>query len=197
MKISYLAVLALAALPVALDAQQPNPAQQANPMTTAFRNRTGALRRNIAQAFDSIPANKFSYKPTPAQLTIGYVAQHLANDNYLFCSNFGDMKPTRPEKDTSTPDSVKATWPKDTLVAKLKESITFCDNAMGQLDDTKLSEMVTMQAGGQSRQIPRINMVLGHAIDLADHYSQLANYMRLNGILPPTALPRPQRGGGR
>jgi hypothetical protein len=107
------------------------------------------------------------------------------------------MKPTRPEKDTSTPDSVKATWPKDTLVAKLKESITFCDNAMGQLDDTKLSEMVTMQAGGQSRQIPRINMVLGHAIDLADHYSQLANYMRLNGILPPTALPRPQRGGGR
>jgi hypothetical protein len=197
MKISYLAVLALAALPVALDAQQPNPAQQANPMTTAFRNRTGALRRNIAQAFDSIPANKFSYKPTPAQLTIGFVAQHLANDNYLFCSNFGDMKPTRPEKDTSTPDSVKATWPKDTLVAKLKESITFCDNAMGQLDDTKLSEMVTMQAGGQSRQIPRINMVLGHAIDLADHYSQLANYMRLNGILPPTALPRPQRGGGR
>jgi hypothetical protein len=197
MKISYLAVLALAALPVALDAQQPNPAQQANPMTTAFRNRTGALRRNIAQAFDSIPANKFSYKPTPAQLTIGFVAQHLANDNYLFCSNFGDMNPTRPEKDTSTPDSVKATWPKDTLVAKLKESITFCDNAMGQLDDTKLSEMVTMQAGGQSRQIPRINMVLGHAIDLADHYSQLANYMRLNGILPPTALPRPQRGGGR
>jgi hypothetical protein len=197
MKISYLAVLALAALPVALDAQQPNPAQQANPMTTAFRNRTGALRRNIAQAFDSIPANKFSYKPTPAQLTIGFVAQHLANDNYLFCSNFGDMKPTRPEKDTSTPDSVKATWPKDTLVAKLKESITFCDNAMGQLDDTKLSEMVTMQAGGQSRQIPRINMVLGHALDLADHYSQLANYMRLNGILPPTALPRPQRGGGR
>jgi hypothetical protein len=38
-------------------------------------------------------------------------------------------------------------------------------------------------------------MVLGHAIDLADHYSQLANYMRLNNILPPTALPRPRRAG--
>jgi hypothetical protein len=33
-------------------------------------------------------------------------------------------------------------------------------------------------------------MVLGHALDLADHYSQLANYMRLNNIIPPTALPR-------
>jgi hypothetical protein len=38
-------------------------------------------------------------------------------------------------------------------------------------------------------------MVLGHALDLADHYSQLANYMRLNNILPPSALPRPGRGG--
>ena len=190
-------VLVALALPACLAAQQPAAGPGPNPITTVFRTRTMVLQRNLAQAFDSIPEGKFSYKPTPAQLTIGYIAQHLANDNYLFCSNFGDMKPTRPEKDTSTPDSVKATWPKDTLVAKLKESITFCDNAMGQLDDTKLSEMVTMQAGGQSRQIPRINMVLGHAIDLADHYSQLANYMRLNGILPPTALPRPQRGGGR
>jgi hypothetical protein len=33
--------------------------------------------------------------------------------------------------------------------------------------------------------------VLGHALDLTDHYSQIANYMRLNNMLPPTALPRP------
>jgi hypothetical protein len=38
-------------------------------------------------------------------------------------------------------------------------------------------------------------MVFLHALDLADHYSQIANYMRLNGILPPSALPRPGRGG--
>ena len=58
------------------------------------------FHRNLAQAFDSIPEAKFGYKPTPAQLTIGYIAQHLANDNYFFCNNFGDMKATRPEKDS-------------------------------------------------------------------------------------------------
>ena len=165
-------------------------------MTTAFRNRTGALRRNIAQAFDSIPANKFSYKPTPAQLTIGFVAQHLANDNYLFCSNFGDMKPTRPEKDTSTPDSVKATWPKDTLVARLKDSFAFCARALEQLDDTKLADQITITFGASSRTGTRASMPLGHALDMADHYSQIANYMRLNRMLPPTALPRPPRPSG-
>jgi hypothetical protein len=34
--------------------------------------------------------------------------------------------------------------------------------------------------------------VLGHVIDMADHYSQIANYMRLNNLIPPTALPRPR-----
>jgi hypothetical protein len=42
--------------------------------------------------------------------------------------------------------------------------------------------------------VARIILVLGHALDMADHYSQLANYMRLNNIVPPTALPRPGRG---
>ena len=192
MKTSYAAILWLL-LPVSLFAQQGG--TPANPITTAFRNRIGGLHRNIAQALDSIPEAKYGYKPTPAQLTIGYIAQHLVSDSYFFCNNFGAMKGTQSAADTTTADSVKATWPKETLVAKLKASFAFCESAIGQVDDAKLAEPVTMTFNGQSRQTTRANMVLGHALDLADHYSQLANYMRLNNILPPTALPRPRPGG--
>jgi hypothetical protein len=192
MKTSRVLLLALA-LPVGLAAQQPAGGQPAaNPITTAFRGRTMGLQRNIAQAFDSIPESKFSYKPTPAQLSIGYIAQHLASDNYLFCNNFGSMKATVAAKDTTTADSVKAGWPKDSLVTKLKASFKFCEDAFAQLDDAKLAEPVTLTFGGQSRQSTRAAMALGHALDMADHYSQLANYMRLNNILPPSALPRPR-----
>ena len=193
MKITCAAILTVA-LPLALAAQQPA-GDPANPMTTIFRGRIVGLHRNIAQAFDSIPESKFSYKPTPAQLTIGYIAQHVASDNYFFCSNFGAMKPNLTAEDTATADSVKAKWPKAKLVSKLKDSFTFCQSAMGQLNDGSLAETITLTFGTQSQQRPRISMVLGHALDLADHYSQLANYMRLNNILPPTALPRPGRGG--
>jgi hypothetical protein len=193
MRLIRFATLALVA-PIALAAQQP-PAQTANPVTTAFRNRIGGLHRNIAQAFDSIPASKFSYKPTPAQLSIGYIAQHIADDNYFFCNNFGAMKGTRTAEDTATADSVKATWPREKLVASLKASFAYCDQAIAQLDDSKLGEPVTITFGGNSRTVSRAGMVLGHALDLADHYSQLANYMRLNNILPPTALPRPRPAG--
>src|ERR1044072_4534775 len=95
-----------------LAAQQPA-GPVVDPVTSVLRTRTMGLQRNLAQAFDSIPESKFSYKPTPAQLTIGYIAQHLASDNYFFCNNFGAMKATLPATDTATADSVKAKWPKD------------------------------------------------------------------------------------
>jgi uncharacterized protein YdeI (BOF family) len=195
-KTSFAAVLALL-LPATLVAQQPsaNGGAQSNPITTVFRNRTLNLQRNVAQAFDSIPESKFAYKPTPAQLSIGYIAQHVASDNYFFCNNFGAMKGAQTAEDTTTADSLKAKWPKAKLVSKLKESLTFCENALSQVDDTKLAEQITLTFGAQSQQRPRVSMVLGHVIDLADHYSQLANYMRLNNMLPPTALPRPTKAG--
>jgi uncharacterized damage-inducible protein DinB len=194
MKLSHFAIAVLVG-PIGLAAQQPPAALPANPVTAALRTRISAFHRNIAQAIDSIPESKFSYKPTPAQLSIGYIAQHIANDDYFFCNNFGAMKGTRAAEDTATADSVKATWPKAKLVSRLKDSFAFCDQAIAQLDDAKLAEPVTLTFGGNSRTVARASMALGHAIDLADHYSQLANYMRLNNILPPTALPRPRPPG--
>jgi uncharacterized damage-inducible protein DinB len=191
MKTSTLSIVALI-LPVTLAAQQQQGGAPANPITTVFRNQTLRLQRTLAQAFDSIPESKFSYKPTPAQQTIGYIAQHLVSDNYFFCNNFGTMKGQLTAEDTTTADSVKAAWPKSQLMSKLKASFAFCESALAQIDDAKLAEQITMTFGTQSRQTPRVNMVLGHTLDMTDHYSQLANYMRLNGILPPTALPRPK-----
>jgi hypothetical protein len=197
MKISRPFILSLA-MPIGLAAQTPAapPAgPPKDPVTASFRSRTMGLQRNLAQAFDSIPASKFNYKPTPAQLSIGYIAQHVASDNYFFCSAFGSMQPTRLPADMSTPDSVKATWPKETLNAKLKDSFKYCEDAFAQLNDANLGDQVTITPpnGGASRTITRASMVLGHALDMADHYSQIANYMRLNNLIPPTALPRPPR----
>ena len=193
MKSVRIAVASIA-LPVALAAQQPA-APQGNPITAAFKARIAVGHRNIAQAFDSIPESTFGYKPTPAQLTIGFIAQHVASDSYLFCSTFGVMKPKLDAKDTSTPDSVKATWPKAELVSKLKASFAFCDRAIEQVTDATLPNEISVTLGGAERKSTRVNMLLLHALDIADHYSQIANYMRLNGMLPPSALPRPGRTG--
>ena len=106
------------------------------------------------------------------------------------------MKGERAAEDTATPDTVKAKWSKNKLVAQLKASFTFCENALAQLDDAKLGDQISQTlANGQTRTVTRAGPVMGHIIDMADHYSQLSNYMRLNNILPPTALPRPRPPG--
>ena len=189
------ALLIALILPAGLSAQQASAPPATDPITTVFRTRTLALQRNLAQAFDSIPERLFSYRPTEAQLTVGYVAQHLVSDNYFFCDAFGQMKGNQAAQDTATADSIRATWPRETLIAKLRESFAFCERALGQLNDAALAEQVTLTFRGQSREVPRATMVLGHVVDMADHYSQIANYMRLNNMLPPTALPRPNRTG--
>ncbi len=187
MKATPVALLLIALAAGAAPAQDAAPA---NPITTAFRGRIAGLSRNIVQAFDSVPESKFAFKPTPAQFTFGFIAQHVADDNYLFCNAFGDLKANVPADEASTPDSVKATWPKAKLMEQLRASFAFCDKAIDQVTDQSLAGEATLTFGGRSRSVSRAAMVLGHALDLADHYSQLANYMRLNGILPPTALPR-------
>lgn len=187
------AALVFLAVPIALGAQQSSP----NPVTTVVKQRTMAYQQRLAQAFDSIPERLLGYKPTPAQLTIGYIAQHLADDNYFYCGQFGALKPARSAEETTTADSVKATWPKDKLVTQLKQSFKFCEDALAQLDDAKLAEQSTMTLpNGQTRSVTRAAAAIGHLTDMADHYSQLSNYMRLNNILPPTALPRPRPPAG-
>ena len=192
MKIRVL-VLATAVFAGALAAQQPA-TPPVNPITTAFKGRILGAARNIAQAFDSIPESKFSYKPTPAQLSFGYIAQHVTSDNYLFCGRFGGAPPSGIEADAATPDSVKAKWPKADLVTKLKASFAYCAASLDQVTDANIGEAVSFTMNGTARSTTRVNMVLGHALDLADHYSQIANYMRLNNLIPPSALPRPGRG---
>ena len=72
---------------------------------------------------------------------------------------------------------------KEQLIARLKESFAFCDEALAKLDDSKLSEKLSIF--GMS--MTRAGFILMTAGDWADHYSQESNYLRLNGMLPPTA----------
>jgi hypothetical protein len=182
-------VLSLAALllPMALAAQQP----AANPITQSFKASGTRYAGWLTAAFDSIPASKYGYKPTPAQQSVGYVAQHLENANYQLCSRFGGPAYVMTARD-SLADTVKAQWPKDTLTARLKASFAYCDAAMAGVNDAKLAEEVPVGPAGSGRTAPRARFVLGYVTDLVDHWSQIANYMRLNGMVPPSAAPRPR-----
>src|SRR6267378_5661084 len=107
--------------PVSLTAQSTVAREPRDGVVLAFENFADIFGSRLAAAFDSIPASRYDYRPTPVQQTIGYIAQHLEDANYSLCERFGDVKHPRTAKD-SLADTIKAKWPKDTLTARLRAS---------------------------------------------------------------------------
>jgi hypothetical protein len=148
-----------------------------SPVASAFRDNAAQVGKNLIEAAEEMPADKYSFRPTPAQMSFAMIVDHLAQGNDYLCGKVaGSAPPTRAKIDT--------TAGKDALVARLKETFQFCDQSLASLDDSKLGEGVPF-FGGKPR--PRANIMTLTTADWADHYSQAAIYLRLNGLLPPTA----------
>jgi hypothetical protein len=154
-------------------------AQSSAPVADAFRQNASRMERNLVAAAEEMPADKYGYKPTPAQMTFGEIVLHVARDNDEACPPIAGMK--APDRAKLTPSDDKAK-----LVARLRESFAFCDQSVAHLGDSNLGE----EASAFGEKWTKPALMMERIEDWADHYSQFAIYLRVNGLLPPTARPR-------
>jgi DinB superfamily len=155
-------------------------AQAKNPVSTVIREILPRQQKNLIAAVEEMPADKYSFKPTPAQMSFGHLVAHMVGSNYELCAKVGDVaEPKTPE--------AKESDGKDKLAAALKASFEFCSTAVAKADDSKLGDTVELYGG---RKGPRAFAYFALTNDWADHYSAAAMYLRLNGLLPPTAQPK-------
>ncbi|MES2176891.1 MAG: DinB family protein [Gemmatimonadota bacterium] len=189
-----IALIALLCLPLSLRGQQPPSTASAQPNGVArtFLSFGPPYGGWLLLAFDSIPERSYGYRPTPPQQSIGFIAQHLEAANYGLCSTFGAEKHALTAKDSLT-DTLKAQWPKDTLIARVRASLEFCAAAIRKLSDAQLADELTIDTPSGRQTVLRARYLMLLITDLAEHYSQLSSYMRLLGLVPPSALPRPPR----
>ena len=166
------------ALPSALAGQGTTSRVSPDGVVLAFVRFGDIFGSRLVTAFDSIPAGRYDYRPTPVQQTVGYIAQHLEDANYSLCERLGTAKAPRTAKDALA-DTVKARWPKDTLIARLEASLRFCDAVIERIPTLDSPALAST--------------LLAFETDLAEHYSQLSVYMRLLGLVPPSALPSTPR----
>ncbi len=179
-----LAALALLLAPAAGLAQQPAAsvaAPPASPVIAAAQSLIDRYGGNITAAAQEMPADKYGYKPTPQQMSFGQLISHVAESNNILCAHLSDQP-------VPTERPVAATESKDALVAAAEKSFAYCKDALTKVDPAKLGDEVPFF--GQ-RKASRALVLLAVTGDLFDHYSALAIYLRLNGLLPPTARPRP------
>ena len=156
-------------------------AQDKNPVTSAVKEMLPRQQKNLVAAVEAMPADKFAYKPTEQQMTFGHLVLHIVESNNYLCSKIGDL----PEVKASVP--LKESDGKEKLVPALNASFEFCATALNKVDDAKLGDEVELYGGHKG---PRAFALIALTNDWADHYSSAAMYLRLNGLLPPTAQPK-------
>jgi uncharacterized damage-inducible protein DinB len=151
-----------------------------NPVSDALRGLVAREAPNVVGAVEEMPAGKFSYRPTPAQWTFGHLVVHIIGANYGMCASIGGVPMPKHAQ-------VKDTDAKDKLVPVLKASFAFCTEALKNVNDSELSAEIPFFG---TMKMTRGAMMITMAQDYGDHYSQAASYLRLNGLLPPTARRR-------
>jgi hypothetical protein len=161
-------------------AAPPPPVVTANPVMWSANQIYTRQEKYIIDSGEAMPADKYSFHPTPDQKSFGWIMSHLAASNGGICAILADGK---------APDTTKVaeTASKAELQAALKASFDYCDPIMAGLTDAKLGDTVTFFRGAK---VPRARAVIEITGDLMDHYSQMAMYLRLNGVLPPSATPK-------
>jgi hypothetical protein len=109
-------------------------------------------------------------------MNFGDVIGHMSAGNDALCSSIGGVAQPRRS-------AVAAGAPKEKLVARLRETFQFCQSALAKVDDSRLGEKIGYFGDDASR----AQVMVAAAEEWAGHYSQIAVYLRLNGLLPPTA----------
>jgi len=173
MQRTMVCAMAVVLAPVALFGQAA--ASSASSLASEVQGRYAPLKGFILKAADNMPAENYSYKPTPEIRTFARVVDHVIEAQNRACgalNGTSDAKPAPPE-----------TADKATIVDALKASFAECDKAFGSLTDANVTEMV--QAGPTKRS--RLGIAWGTIAHDNEQYATLALYMRLKGLTPPSS----------
>jgi len=160
-------------MPVAARAQS----AASDPISNRLRQLLDSEAKNLVAAAQEFPVDKYTFHPTPEGMTVGNTMSHIAQVNNRACAlvSGADAPPYTKPGETD----------KDKLVEGLQASMDFCRQQFAGLTDAKLAETIPTREG------TRFGAALEVTNDLIDHYATLSVYLRISGLLPPTAQKKP------
>jgi uncharacterized damage-inducible protein DinB len=133
----------------------------------------------VAASAKKIPAELYSFKPSPDVRTVGELVGHIANANYAICAGAsGKASPNKANLEKLTD--------KDALVKALEESAAFCNEAAGAVTAANMTEVVKVFGMNKTR----VGWLFFNAGHNWEHYGNLVTYMRINKIIPPSSEPK-------
>ena len=145
---------------------------------------------HLVPSADAMPEEKYSFAPTNGEFksvrTFGEQVKHLASFNYLAANYILGTTPTQDQKEEKGPESIKT---KAEIMEYLKGSFALLHQAAASINDKNLLE--PLPGASKSRVALALETILDLVVDAIshsfDHYGQMVEYLRMNGIVPPAS----------
>jgi uncharacterized damage-inducible protein DinB len=165
---------------------QNKPPQSAPTVSSVLDKSLEGVEKEFVSAAEAMPAEKYNFAPTNGEFkgvrTFAQQVKHVAAVNHLiFSLMLGEAPPK--DGDENGPASIKT---KDDIVQYLKDSFALGHRALAAMDESNYVAPIPSPFGGGSTttRLRLAVLIVGHCFD---HYGQMVEYLRMNGIVPPAS----------
>ncbi len=164
-------------------------AQPPQSITAEVNGYYTAVAGFISRAAAQVPAEMYSFQPTPEVRSFGRLFAHITDDNNGACAALAGVSPAPARVDAGSAGAWAADkMTKADLEKGLNDSIALCQKAFAALTPANMSE----PSGGRGNRT-RFGNLIYNTSHINEHYGNLVTYLRLKGLVPPSSAPR---GGG-
>src|SRR5437870_868909 len=159
-------------------------------IASAIDREISLVEKEVVEAAEAMPEDKFDFSPEKLNIpgsdykgvrTFGEQLKHIAASNYLIWSPITGEKPPDTVNDGKGPDNMKA---KAEIIKFLKDSFAFGHKAVATLNESNLVQPIIRNNKPPTTRLFLATFDAAHAFD---HYGQMIEYLRMNGIIPPAS----------
>jgi hypothetical protein len=180
--LAFLFLLAASSVALAQNAKSAEPQSLAQVLDHSI----SGVENEFVPAAEAMTEDKYSFAPTTGEFkgvrTFAQQVKHVAAVNYLLGASILVEKPPVELGGESGPDSVKT---KAEIVKFLKDSFAYFHKAVAIINSGNALAPIKNPFGeGTTTRLGLATLNFGHCFD---HYGQMAEYLRMNGIVPPAS----------
>src|SRR5947207_11898869 len=146
--------------------------------------------RLVGSAADAMPADKYGFAPTDGEFkgvrTFGQMVKHLSATNYILAAAALGEEPPPDAGDEVGPEAVRT---KSEILDYLNGSFAHLSKAIEANGQANVPVNTSPISPLKSSEVTRSALVTESLFHAADHYGQIVEYLRMNGVVPPASRP--------
>ena len=156
----------------------------------AFESLMKLVEKEMTSTVDAMPADKFGFAPTDGEFkgvrTFGQMVKHFSATNHILAAAALGEEPPADAGDELGPESVRT---KAEILAYLKSSFVHLDKAVEAIGQTNIRVNASPISPLKRGEVTRLALITEALLHAYDHYGQMVEYLRMNGVVPPASRP--------